>query len=115
MSTARGGVLLDGAALVPRTFEVTPIRGRRLVPIDTAELLPDRAHVFEEVEVRDLLATLDLPPSATLRELARSPRVYAMVVDRATPAQLRSLLDNPAVRAVNLADIAFDPAAPVAQ
>ena len=62
-----------------------------------------------------LLSTLDLPPSATLRQIARDPKVYGMVIDRATPAQLRSLLDNPAVRTVNLADIAFDPAAQVAQ
>jgi hypothetical protein len=61
-----------------------------------------------------LLATLGLPPSATLREMAHDPKIYGMIIDRATPAQLRSLLDNPAVRAVNLADIAFDPAAQVA-
>ena len=33
-------------------------RGRRLVPIDSAELLADRANGFEDVEVRDLLARL---------------------------------------------------------
>ncbi|WP_030435703.1 hypothetical protein [Actinoplanes subtropicus] len=59
----------------------------------------------------ELLATIGLPPAATLRDVARDPRIAAVIVDRATPAQLRTILDDPLVSGVTLADLNFDPTA----
>jgi hypothetical protein len=43
--------------------------------------------------------------------MARDPRVEAVIVDRATPATLRTIVDDPAVSGVVFVDIDFDPAA----
>jgi hypothetical protein len=55
-----------------------------------------------------VLDGLELPSSASLRALAADPRIHGFVVDRATPDELRRLLDEPAVRGVAIGDIAFD-------
>jgi hypothetical protein len=58
----------------------------------------------------DALAELGAPSVADLRLAAGDPRIYAVVVERTTLDELRTLLANPQVRSVNVAEIGFDPA-----
>jgi hypothetical protein len=55
-----------------------------------------------------VLDGLGLPSPASLRALAADPRIHGFVVDRATPEELRRLLDEPGVRGIAIGDIAFD-------
>jgi len=55
------------------------------------------------------LRRLDLPTAASIKRVASDPRIHAFVVDRAPLDELRRLLDDPQVRNVNIADVAFDP------
>jgi hypothetical protein len=54
------------------------------------------------------LGRLRLPTADEIKRLAENPRVYAFILDRASIQQLRSFLDDAAVRSVNVADVAFD-------
>ncbi len=54
------------------------------------------------------LAELGLPHAATIKRIAASGRIYGFIAERRSVADLRSLLDDPAVRSVGLADEAFD-------
>jgi hypothetical protein len=54
------------------------------------------------------LRRVGLPSLERLRALARSPRVHGFILERATLAELRSYLDDPAVRSIAVADVAFD-------
>ena len=54
------------------------------------------------------LERLDLPPADEIKKLALDPKVHAFILPKASVETLRALLDDPAVRSVNLADVAFD-------
>lgn len=56
------------------------------------------------------LAVLGLPTAATMTEIARNPQIYAVIVDRGSLPQLRSMLASPLVRSLNVIDVGFDPA-----
>jgi hypothetical protein len=55
-----------------------------------------------------VLRDLQLPNAATLEEIARKPRVYGFVLDRASTSQLSRLLEDPTIASVQIGDIAFD-------
>jgi hypothetical protein len=55
-----------------------------------------------------VLYDLQLPDVSSLEQIARKPRVYGFVLDRASPAQRRRLLADRAVESVRLGDVAFD-------
>jgi hypothetical protein len=55
------------------------------------------------------LAELGAPSLTELRRAAKTPRIHAVVVQQATVGELLTLLRNPQVRSVNVAEIAFDP------
>ena len=55
-----------------------------------------------------VLDRLGLPPTRALRTIATRARVYGLVLDQATPARLRGFLADPAVRMVQLGDIAYN-------
>jgi hypothetical protein len=54
------------------------------------------------------LRMFGLPDAHTLQELGRAPRVYAFVVQDQTPDQITRYLDDPAVRSVNIVDVAYN-------
>jgi len=54
------------------------------------------------------LQRLELPPRRVLRAIGAHARVYGLVLDRARPRLLRGLLAEPAVRMVEVGDVAFD-------
>ena len=54
-----------------------------------------------------VLEDLQVPPVATLRSIAATPRISAVILERASPKQLGGLLRDPAVQSVSLGDIAF--------
>jgi hypothetical protein len=54
-----------------------------------------------------VLEDLEVPPVATLRTIAATPRISGVVLERATPKQLDGLLRDPAVQSVRLGDIGF--------
>jgi hypothetical protein len=54
------------------------------------------------------LGRLGLPPAAKIKTLAADPKVHAFILAKASVERLRALLDDPAVRSVNVADVAFD-------
>jgi hypothetical protein len=66
-----------------------------------ATLTPDDDNELDE---------LGAPSVAVLRTAAKSPRIYAAVVEQATIGDLQALLKNPRVRSVNVAEVGFDPA-----
>lgn len=53
------------------------------------------------------LDRLGLPPADEIKTLAADPKVH-FILAKASVERLRALLDDPAVRSVNVADIAFD-------
>jgi hypothetical protein len=55
-----------------------------------------------------VLDLLGLPPVAELERIAATPRIHGFVLDHATPARLRALAADPAVRTVALGDVAFN-------
>ncbi len=54
------------------------------------------------------LGRLGLPPADTIKSVARNARVHAFILETASLRQLTRLLDDPAIRSVNVADVAFD-------
>jgi len=66
-----------------------------------ATLTPDDNEELDE---------LAAPSLAVLRSAATTPRIHAVVVQQASIGELRTLLRNPQVRSVNIAEVAFDPA-----
>jgi hypothetical protein len=54
------------------------------------------------------LERLGLPPADEIKKLAAEPKVHAFILARASVETLRALLNDPAVRSVNVADVAFD-------
>jgi hypothetical protein len=59
-----------------------------------------------------VLKDLEVPPVATLRTIAETPKIFGCILERATPKQLDGLLRDPAVQSVRLGDIAFAAARP---
>jgi len=59
-----------------------------------------------------VLEDLQVPPVATLRRIAQTPRVYGCVLDRATPKELQGLMRDPAVKELRLGDVAFEAGRP---
>jgi hypothetical protein len=57
----------------------------------------------------ETLAGLGAPPVRELRAAAHEPRVHAFVLERATVDEARTLLADPRIRSVNIADVGFDP------
>ena len=51
---------------------------------------------------------LDLPPAEQIKKLAVDPKVHGFILPKASPEELRALVDDPAVFSVNIADVAFD-------
>jgi hypothetical protein len=54
------------------------------------------------------LDRLGLPPAEEIKKLAVDPKVHGFILPKASLEELRALLDDPAVRSVNVADVAFD-------
>jgi hypothetical protein len=54
------------------------------------------------------LDRLGLPPADAIKKLAVDPKVHAFILPKASVETLRALLDDPAIRSVNVADVAFD-------
>ena len=54
------------------------------------------------------LERLNLPPADSIKRLAENPKVHGFLLERATVARLEGLLDDPGIRSVNVADVAFD-------
>jgi hypothetical protein len=54
------------------------------------------------------LERLGLPPADEIKKLAAEPKVHAFILAKASVETLRALLNDPAVRSVNVADVAFD-------
>lgn len=54
------------------------------------------------------LDRLGLPPAQHIKRVAESARAHGFLFERATVEQLEGLLDDPLVRSVNVADVAFD-------
>jgi hypothetical protein len=54
------------------------------------------------------LERLSLPPADYIKRLAEDPSVHGFLLERATIERLERLLDDPKVRSVNVADVAFD-------
>ena len=54
------------------------------------------------------LGRLGLRPADEIKTLATDPKVHAFILTKASVEKLRALLDDPAVRSVNVADVAFD-------
>lgn len=54
------------------------------------------------------LGRLGLPPADDIKRLAEDPQVHAFILPKASVDRLRALLDDPQVRSVNVADVAFD-------
>lgn len=61
------------------------------------------------------LHALGLPSAARIQEVARAGLIYSFVVERATPERLRVILDDPAIRAVVIADVDFDAGPTIAE
>jgi hypothetical protein len=55
-----------------------------------------------------LLRDLRLPPVASLRAIATTPRIYGFVLPQAPPRQLLAFLNDPAVNTVLVGDIAYN-------
>ena len=55
----------------------------------------------------ETLEWLFLPPADRIREVADEGRVHALVVERASVAQIERFLADPAVRSVRIADVEF--------
>lgn len=56
------------------------------------------------------LAAIGLPPAAELQRIAEAGQIHAFVVPRMPLTLARALLDDPAVRSLQVLDVAFDPA-----
>jgi len=56
------------------------------------------------------LDKLGAPSVAVLRTAAKTPRIHAVVIEQASVSDLQTLLKNPQVRSVNVAEVGFDPA-----
>jgi hypothetical protein len=54
------------------------------------------------------LERLDLPPAGYIKRLAENPQVHGFLLKRATIDRLQGFLDDPRIRSVNVADVAFD-------
>jgi hypothetical protein len=54
------------------------------------------------------LERLNLPPADYIKGLAGNPQVHGFLLKRATVDRLQGLLDDPRIRSVNVADVAFD-------
>lgn len=54
------------------------------------------------------LSYLYLPPVSAIKAVARQARVYGFIADRVPKSRLRRLLDDPAIRSIRVADVAFD-------
>jgi hypothetical protein len=95
-----------GAVFLTPPYDTEQLR----VTWGSAETLDVYARWAAELSPADdrFLDELDLPPAATLQRLARSPRISAVVVERASVPVLRALLKNPAVASVTIADVGFD-------
>jgi hypothetical protein len=58
----------------------------------------------------DRLDEIGLPPAATIQRAAADGLIHAYVLPRIGVGDIRALLDDPAVRSVNILDVAFDTA-----
>jgi hypothetical protein len=54
-----------------------------------------------------VLDVLGLPDRERLRQLAAAPAVHGFILEQASPARLRSLLSDPAIRSLSVGDVAF--------
>jgi hypothetical protein len=54
------------------------------------------------------LERLNLPPADAIKGLAENPQVHGFLLERGTVDRLEELLDDPRIRSVNVADVAFD-------
>jgi hypothetical protein len=62
-----------------------------------------RVHASDDRNLR----LMGLPSAKRLHALAKSPKVYAFIVQQMSTTDLKKYLDDPAVRSVRIVDIAF--------
>jgi hypothetical protein len=91
--------LADPYGDTPATWEVHDVRS-----------FGDWVHGLSPDDDR-VLSDLGAPPVSALRKAAKDPRVHAVVLERASVAELRALLADDRVASLNIAGVAFDPAA----
>jgi hypothetical protein len=78
-----------------------------LAPSDPLTQFKAWAAQLEDGDDRNL-GRLGLPPADKIKTLAEDPKVHAFILPKASVERLRALLDDPAIRSLNLADVAFD-------
>jgi hypothetical protein len=83
------------------------VRPRRRHEIGVPDDLADPATMLRDGDDRNL-GRLGLPPADEIKTLAADPKVHAFILAKASMERLRALLDDPAVRSVNVGDVAFD-------
>lgn len=78
-----------------------------LAPSDPLTQFKAWAAKLEDGDNRNL-GRLGLPPASRIKALAADPKVHGFILPKASIETLRALLDDPGIRTVKIADVAFD-------